>query len=150
MQGHENERVVRDLFAAAKRGQTDTALDFFAEDAVCDVPVPPHVPWAGRRFGRNKVEEAVQVLLDTTGILTFEPQEFVVEGDRVVVIGTASARVRETGREFVTGFVMVFTMRNGLVAGLRNYLDTAQVGGAFDTGQDKLAWQPAMPSLRQR
>jgi ketosteroid isomerase-like protein len=142
----QNEQTVRELYADYKRGDIRALLDRLTEDVVWEVPAPPFVPGAGRHFGRDAVAEYFRVSGEAADVRTFEPRHFLAEGDRVAAVGSRSARVKETGREYVTDFVMVFKMRAGKVAGSREYMDTLAVGAAFDTGQDKLAGQSATPS----
>lgn len=61
------------------------------------------MPAAGRRFGRDQVARFFAILDETAETQTFEPREFVAQGDKVVAIGHTSARARSTGREYVTG-----------------------------------------------
>jgi quinol monooxygenase YgiN len=55
----------------------------------------------------------------------FAPTEFLAQGDRVVVLGALHARVTETGRSYENEWAMVWTLRDGKVAGLQIYEDTA-------------------------
>ena len=64
-------------------------------------------------------------LASTVEYTTFEPREFIAQGDQVVVIGSERARVKATGRVVDTDWVMVFTIRDGKVVRFRDYYDTA-------------------------
>lgn len=141
----DNVQVVRDLFAAYKRGDIDAILNGLTEDVTWEMPGPPHVPAAGRRFGPGQVEDFFGTLRTTIDRLVVEPREFIAQGDKVAVIGHSAGRAKSTGREYVTDFVMVFTMRGGKVAEFREYLDTAALGAAFDTGESKLGGVPGNP-----
>jgi ketosteroid isomerase-like protein len=57
----------------------------------------------------------------------FEPETFVSEGDRVVVLGSETTRVKATGKVLEMRWVHVFTVRNGKLAVLEEYQDTAAV-----------------------
>ncbi|HWQ54290.1 MAG TPA: nuclear transport factor 2 family protein [Bryobacteraceae bacterium] len=140
-----NTQVVRDIYAGFKRGDIPAILDRIADDVVWDVPAPPHVPHAGRRFGRDEVARFFKILKENAEFHTFEPRDFVAEGDRVAAVGHYSGRAKTTGRDFVTDFVMVFTFRDGKVVEMREYLDTAALGSAFDTGESHLAGVPGNP-----
>jgi ketosteroid isomerase-like protein len=145
MHEQDNERTVRELYADYKRGDIGALLERLAEDVVWDMPAPPFVPGAGRHFGRDAVAEYFRVIDEAAETRTFEPRHFLAEGDRVAAVGSRSARVKETGREYATDFVMVFKIRGGKVVQFREYMDTLAVGAAFDAGQDKLAGQSATP-----
>ncbi len=63
--------------------------------------------------------------------LEFDPREYVCEGDQVVAIGSYRFRVRSTGKTFETNFVHVFTIRENLVVGFREFMDSAAVVAAY-------------------
>jgi len=46
-------------------------------------------------------------------------------------LGTYSFRVKATRREFTSDFAHVFTIQNGKIARFQEYMDTAQVGIAY-------------------
>jgi hypothetical protein len=56
----------------------------------------------------------------------FAPTEFLAQADRVVVLGSLRARVKDTGRSYDNEWVMVWTLRDGKVAGYQIYEDTAR------------------------
>ncbi|HET7216633.1 MAG TPA: nuclear transport factor 2 family protein, partial [Vicinamibacterales bacterium] len=68
---------------------------------------------------------------DSTDFLTFEPQEFVAQGDRVVVIGRYSAKMKPSGHQYASGWVMLFTVKNGKIAKFAEYSDSAQLIRAY-------------------
>ncbi len=63
--------------------------------------------------------------------LKFEPREFIVQGDKVVVVGHYEARAKATGREYATYFIHVFTVREGKITSFVEYTDTAAIAEAF-------------------
>ena len=62
---------------------------------------------------------------------SFEPREYVAQGDKVVALGTERGRVRATGKTFDNPWALVFTVRDGLITEFRGYEDTAAVASAF-------------------
>lgn len=55
------------------------------------------------------------------------PDEFVVQGDRVVTLGHYAGTARETGRTMRAPFAHVWTVRDGRLARFDMYTDTALV-----------------------
>jgi hypothetical protein len=55
----------------------------------------------------------------------------VADGDRVLVVGFDSERVKATNRTFDTPWVKAFTVRNGKVTSVREYTDTLALAQAF-------------------
>ena len=59
------------------------------------------------------------------GILDLRPEEYVAQGDRVVVLGFARMVTAATGRKWETRFVHVVRIRDNKVARFEAYFDTA-------------------------
>jgi ketosteroid isomerase-like protein len=60
-----------------------------------------------------------------------EPSEFFEIGDRVIAIGTYSARAKSTGKTFKAQFTHVWTLRDGVIVRLQQCADTAQLAKAL-------------------
>jgi uncharacterized protein len=61
-----------------------------------------------------------------------EPREFVAQGDRVLVVGFDRSRVKATNRTFEGHWVMAFTVRDGEVTNVREYIDTLALARGFE------------------
>jgi len=53
-----------------------------------------------------------------------EPPEFVAQGDRVLVVGVATGKIKATNRAFRDDWVFAITVQNGKVTKIREYIDT--------------------------
>ena len=60
-----------------------------------------------------------------------EPSEILEADDRVVAIGTYSARAKATGRTFKAQFAHVWTLRDGVITRLQQCANTAQIAKAL-------------------
>jgi uncharacterized protein len=70
------------------------------------------------------------VLGESVEFEQFEPQEYIAQGDKVVVLGHERQRVKATGEVVEDDWAMVFTLRGGKITKFRNYEDTAAVAAA--------------------
>jgi ketosteroid isomerase-like protein len=61
-----------------------------------------------------------------------EPPEFVAQGDRVMVIGVATGKIKATNKPFKDDWVFAITVRNGKVANIREYIDTQALARASE------------------
>ncbi|HEV2813786.1 MAG TPA: nuclear transport factor 2 family protein [Solirubrobacteraceae bacterium] len=59
--------------------------------------------------------------------LAVEAQDIVADGERVVVIGRASGRLRGEGDDVAYGFVHAWTMRDGRAVRFDEYVDPAEL-----------------------
>ncbi|HZQ61733.1 MAG TPA: nuclear transport factor 2 family protein, partial [Casimicrobiaceae bacterium] len=58
-------------------------------------------------------------------IHVFEPREYLEAGDHVTVLGWERSTAVDTGKDFDTDWVHVFTVKNGKVTRWRGFFDTA-------------------------
>jgi ketosteroid isomerase-like protein len=126
---------VQEGYAEFARGDVQTLLGRFADDIEWVIPGSKNNPLTGIYEGRNRVGEFFKLLSDLTEISTFEPREFIAEGDKVVVLGRETGRVKSTGRTFQSDWAMAFTLRNGKIVKFQEYADTANLDAAFSSSQ---------------
>lgn len=131
MSVEENKRVVQSVFEAFGRGDVPALLALIDEEAEWVAPGPDSVPYFGERRGREGAAEFFKHLGSDVEFESFEPGDFIAEGERVVVLGRERGRVRRTGKRFDNDWALVFTVRGGRVAGFRIYENTAAIAGAF-------------------
>src|ERR1700712_3096742 len=109
----ENVQVVKDFFAAKGSGKRQRLLSLCAEDIEWIIPGEG---WslAGTHRGHAGLED---LLKKSSGLETRfpVPPEFVAQGDRVLMIGLATGKVKATDRPFEDYFVFAMTVRNGKV-----------------------------------
>jgi hypothetical protein len=62
-----------------------------------------------------------------------KPPEFLAQGERVVVVGVATGKIKATKKPFEDHFVFVITVRNGKLTNVREYIDTQALARASET-----------------
>ncbi len=126
-----NIETVRRLYADFGRGDIPallTALDPAVEWINAG---PDTIAYAGTRHGLAQVREFFETLDASVEVRTFEPREFLAQGDRVVVLGGWTGRVKATGRGYASEWAMAWTVKNGQVVAFRSYEDTHAIATAF-------------------
>ena len=114
------------MSSASSRAQVmNSLLELYSEDIVWEIPEMEDVSFGGKRRGRESVREFFSSVADELDVLSFEPQEFITDGDTVVALGHYSWRVKATGSKFSSDFAHVCTLRNGQIVRFREYMDTA-------------------------
>jgi ketosteroid isomerase-like protein len=131
MSEQDNVEVVRRAYSNFKSGDVSALIEQMSEDVEWRLPEIEGAPFAGARKGRGKVSEFFTSLADSQDVLSFEPREFVAQGDKVVSLGTYNWRVKTTGREYGGDWAHVFTVRDGSIVGFHEYMDSAQAEAAF-------------------
>ena len=133
MKEAQNTQVVKNAYAAFQRGDIPAILatldDSIEWHAVIGTEgVAPH---AGLRRGVKAVGEFFSVVGSTLDFQSFEPQEFIAQGDQVAVVGRYKGKVKTTSKTWDAAWVMIFTFKNGKIVRFREYTDSAQLVKAY-------------------
>jgi ketosteroid isomerase-like protein len=123
MSEQQNLEVVRKGYEAFGRGDINALLSLFDENIEWVSPGPPEVPTAGTRRGLQAVGEFFKTLNELLEFTRFDAKEFVAQGDRVIVLGEDTARVKATGKVLEGAWAHVFTLKNGKVVSFQEYSD---------------------------
>jgi len=131
MSEQDNTAIAQQAYHNFKTGNIQGLLDLLSDDVSWQLPDVEGAPLAGKRNGREAVREFFATVARDQEVITFEPREFVSQGDKVVSLGDYEWRVKDTGRNFASDFVHVFTVRNGKIVAFREHFDSAAVAAAY-------------------
>ena len=134
----ENVQIVKDFFAAMGSGDKQGLLALVAEDIEWIVPGKDW-PLAGTHRGHAGLAEVLQKASDEVEMTYPEPPEFVAQGDRVLVVGVATGKIKATNRAFKDNWVFAITVRNGKLTNIREYVDTQALARASQMDASGLA-----------
>jgi hypothetical protein len=128
-----NTKIVQDVYAAFGRADIPALLNSLSADIDWQaiVGAGPKVPTAGPRKGQAAVAQFFKDLAGSILFSTFDPREFVAQGDKVVALGHYAGKANKTGRTFASDWVMVFTIKNGKIVHFREYADVVAITAAF-------------------
>jgi ketosteroid isomerase-like protein len=127
--------VVRQCYAAFGRGDLPGLLALLDDQISWVTPGPPDLPTAGTRRGQTAVGQFFQSLSQIGDILRFEPKDFVAQGDRVVVLGDETARVKTTGKTVDFAWVHIFEVRNGRIVAFEERGDVSALVAELRSSQ---------------
>ena len=131
MSEQDSTAIVQKAYHNFKTGNIQALLDQMADGVTWQLPEVTDVPLAGARTGRDGVKDFFATLARDQDVLEFEPLESLAQGDKVVSLGHYKWRVKDTGQEYASDFVHVFTVRDGKITGFREHFDTAVVAAAY-------------------
>jgi ketosteroid isomerase-like protein len=123
--------LVQHAYQAFGRGDVAAMLALMSDDFEWDSRYPAGVPIGGVWKGRDGVLSLLKTLSETEDVLAFAVQEFIAQGDKVVVLGFEEIRAKPTGRTYRNEWVHVWAVQDGQLARLRTYNDTAATVAAF-------------------
>ncbi len=116
--------LVQSLFAAFGRGDIPFILAHLSPDCRW-VATGEGLPYAGVYTGPAGAGEFFTRLAASEDITRFEPREYFVNGDDVIVLGFEECRVKSNGKTASTNWAMLFRVRGGLVTYWENFIDTS-------------------------
>jgi uncharacterized protein len=131
MSTQENVQVVKDFFAVMGRGDKRGLLALVAEDIEWIIPGEDW-PLAGTHRGHNGLENVLQKASEAIEMTYPKPPEFVAQGDRVLVVGVATGKIKATKKTFEDHWVFDITLRDGMVTKIREYIDTQALARASE------------------
>ena len=137
MSTEENVQTVKDFFAAIGRGDKQGLLALVAEDIEWIIPGEDW-PLAGTHRGHAGLAECFRRLRGGGDDIPRAP-EFVAQGDRVLVVGVATGKIKATNRAFKDDWVFAITVQNGKVTKIREYIDTQALARASQMDASGLA-----------
>lgn len=126
MSTQENVQTVKDFFAAL--GDEHALLALSADDIEWIIPGEDW-PLAGTHRGHAGLRNLLRKAQEMETIFP-EPPQFVAQGDRVMMVGYATGKVKATNGTFEDHFIFDITVRNGKLKKIREYIDTQALARA--------------------
>ena len=133
-----NVQIVKDFFAAMGSRDKQALLSLVAEDIEWIVPGEDW-PLAGTHRGHAGLTDVLQKASEEVETTYTEPPEFVAQGDRVLVVGVATGKIKATNKAFKDDWVFDITVRAGKVKNIREYIDTQALARASQRDASGLA-----------
>lgn len=118
--------VVEKMFSAFGSGDIEKFVETVSDDTVWIYHGTQIIP-AGIFEKKEGVRTFFTNILERTEIINFEPQQFIVEGNMVVVLGQEHQRVKRTGRELKQKWVQIYTVENDLIARMEEFATSEEV-----------------------
>ena len=127
----ENAALVQQGYSLFSKGDIPGVLKLLSPDAIWELSELDNVPFTGKHKGVEGVGRFFSALAGALDFLKYEPQEFIAQGNKVIVLGESRYRVKENKVEFDTKWVDVITVENGKILSYRQFGDSAQLERAF-------------------
>jgi ketosteroid isomerase-like protein len=120
---------VKNFFAAMGSHNKQDLLNLTAEDIEWIIPGKDW-PLAGTHRGHAALAAVLQKASEAVETAYPKPPEFVAQGDRVLVVGVATGKIKATNRPFKDDWVFDITVRDGKVQRIQEYIDTQALAQA--------------------
>jgi ketosteroid isomerase-like protein len=124
--------LIKQIYAHQARGDVDAVVANCHEDVHFFWVATQEVnPQSGGFTGREALKGQMQGLHDLFVYRSFVPVDFIAVGDRVASRAEIHMTRRSTGREFMVPTADFWTIRDGKVAELIEYYDTALIASVL-------------------
>jgi uncharacterized protein len=130
-----NTEIVQEAYRCFGKADIEGLLNLLTEDIEWTTPEIDVYELGGTRRGRDEVGRFFALLDETENITEFEPEEFIADGERVVVLGKSTATVRETGRSHSSEWVHIYSVSDGKISSFKEFFDTAAVKRAYQKAE---------------
>lgn len=123
----DNVACIRQMYEAISRGDYEGLRGLLTEDLELEIAGAPELPVSGSARGIN---ESLALAGRNYAQLEDERPEIlslVAQGDTVAVIARERGRLRATGREYDVLFTHLFTFRDGRIARIFGFCDSASM-----------------------
>lgn len=126
----ENKRLVLDFYEAGARGDMDACFAMLADDIVWTNI--GSTKFSGTYTGRQQLAENLLGPLfgQLKAGIASEVEQLVAEGDTVVAQTAGTAETLD-GKPYNNTYCQVITVRDGRIAAVKEYMDTALIDAVF-------------------
>jgi ketosteroid isomerase-like protein len=127
MNSQDSTQLVKHVYESFRNGDAESFLDALDADIEWHIPEMADVPFGGTWRSREGVSQFLRKLSESQEVLDFRAEQFIAQGNTVVVLGCFVMYVKSTGRESASDWAHVWTLNGGKVTHFREYVDTATV-----------------------
>lgn len=125
-----NLQLAQEGFDNFAKGNIPEIINQCTEDVVWGTYRNPGVEPSGLYYGKEGVQQYFTQLAANVQFISFEPKEYIVQGDTVVVLGHQKAVAKPTGKTFDHDWCMVFKLREGKTRHCFMYMDSRDIAQA--------------------
>ena len=114
------------MFEAFSEGDVEKFVGTVSEDTVWVQHGTQIIP-AGTFEKKEGVRTFFTNIMERTEIINFEPQQYIVEDNMVVVLGKEHQKVKRSGRELKQKWVQIYTVENNLITKMEEFATSEEV-----------------------
>lgn len=112
--------IVDKMLSAFATGDVETILQTVSEDTHWIYHGTQVIPKAEFK-GKEGVEKFFAGILNGTDMLKFEPGQYIIQDNVVVILGNEHQRVKKSGKELKQKWVQIYTVNNNLITKMEEF-----------------------------
>lgn len=126
--------LLKDGYQAFAKGDVQAASENFADDVRWEGANTDRIPGSGTYTGKDEIiQNAWAVIPQAFDEFNVSPDEFIEQGDTVVVLGHTEAKAKSTGKDIKVPFVHVWRFEGDKIKRAQLLTDTAVVAEALES-----------------
>lgn len=118
--------VVEKMFAAFGSGDLEKFRETVSNDTIWIYHGTQVIPKATFE-GKEQAATFINNIITKTEVISFDAQQFICEGNMVVVIGQEHQRSKASGKELKQKWVQVYTVENNLITRMEEFASSEVV-----------------------
>lgn len=131
-----NQQTIRKVYDAFGAGDMETILGSMSDDVTWLHPGNPgQIPFAGNFQGKAGVKRFFATVFEQIDVLEQNIYSIEASGDKVFVLGYEHMRVKNTGKEYRSNWIHMYTLDKGRVTMFEEFIDTAALVSAFSADE---------------
>lgn len=123
--------LVEKMYHAFVQGTLEILYDALDENVEWAVHGTSDIPFAGTFHGVSEVKRFISILAETTDVTRFDVERFITQDDTVVVTGSESVRIKDTGKTANLHWADIWTVKNGKIVKFQEYGANAEMAEAY-------------------
>ena len=123
--------VTKNVFEAFGNKDVDAILEWMHPDVQIEFYGPDIIPYARTVNGMDGARFFFETVLSSVDIHQFDAEEFICEGDKVVVTGHLRLTALSTGMPIESDFAHVITVADEKWLRFRDFMNTFEAAQAF-------------------
>lgn len=118
--------VVDKMFAAFNSGDVEKLVETVSEDTKWEYHGTHIIP-KGKFEKKEGVRKFFTNIFERTEMITFNIQQYILDGNMVVVLVQEHQRVKRSGRELKQKWVQIYTVENDLITKMEEFASSEEV-----------------------
>lgn len=118
--------VVDKMFAAFNSGDVEKLVETVSEDTQWEYHGTHIIP-KGKFEKKEGVRKFFTNIFERTEMIKFDIQQYILDGNMVVVLGQEHQRVKRSGRELKQKWVQIYTVENELITKMEEFASSEEV-----------------------
>lgn len=118
-------KIVQTMYQAYGEGDMSALKNTLADNITWIYHGTKEIEHAGKYQGKDGVEKFFNNVNAHIEYLDFQPNQFIAEDDKVVVLGNEKQKIKRNGEILEQEWIQIYTVLNGLIIRMEEFSNTS-------------------------